>query len=219
MAGRPALFLLPLLAAIRILHAVTPVPAGALIRHPAHYFNLAHKRLLFIPGGPAAYKLTVAPEPRPVDRGIPLGKPSDPKGYSWRAHLPFAFGFAGRSWEDIYINLNGTLTFGVAEATSYPERETWADGTIRSMATALDVRAITGERPVIAPLWGRNSADSTRIFTRSAHDTFSVIWQAVRYQGVNEGYTPLGVRPVRSFGRLRSMPPCLPDLISPGAFL
>jgi hypothetical protein len=172
--------------------AVTPIPAGALLRYKANYFNLEHKRLRFRLRGPAAYDLSVAPYSGPIDRGIPIGRPSEPRNYSWRTRLPFPFAFAGKKWDEVTINLNGTLTFGVAETTDYPERDTWSDGTMRSLASAFDVRAVTGERPMIVPLWGLNSAESTHIFTRSGHDRFAVTWQAVRYQGINEGYAPLG---------------------------
>ncbi len=106
--------------------------------------------------------------------------------------LPFPFAFAGQNWNEVYVNLNGTLSFGAPEATSYPERETWPDGTMRLMASIFDVRAVSGERPMIVPLWGLNLADATHIFTRSARDAFEVTWEAVRYQAPHEGYTPLG---------------------------
>ena len=60
-------------------------------------------------------------------------------------------------------------------------------GTMRATASAFDVRANTGERPMIVPLWGLNSAESTHIFVRSAHDSFVVTWRAMRYQHVSEG--------------------------------
>ena len=165
---------------------------GSAAQHPAHYFNLAHRRLRFTPRGAAAYEVTAAPFTGSIDHGAPLGGPSDSRSHSWRIHLPFAFLFGGKNWRDIVINVSGSLTFGMPEAPDYPERETWADGTMRWQASAFDTRAITGERLMIVPFWGLNSAESTRISTRATHDTFTVTWQAVRFQAVNEGYTPLG---------------------------
>jgi hypothetical protein len=98
----------------------------------------------------------------------------------------------GKNWHEVVINVSGSLTFGMPETRDYPERETWADGTMRWQASAFDTRALTGERLMIVPLWGLNSAESTHIFTRATRDTFTVTWQAVRYQAINEGYTPLG---------------------------
>jgi hypothetical protein len=174
------------------LQAVTPLPVGALLQHPAHYFDLAHKRVRFRPRGTAAYEVTVAAYTRSIDHGNPLGNPSDSRSHSWRTDLPFAFAFGRKNWHEVVINVNGSLTFGIPEAPDYPERETWADGTMRWQASAFDTRAITGERLMIAPLWGLNSGESTHIFTRATRDSFTVTWQAVRYQAVNEGYTPLG---------------------------
>ena len=82
--------------------------------------------------------------------------------------------------------------FDAPEAKEYPERDTWADGTMRLQASFFDTRAMSGERRAIVPLWGLNSAEKTRIFTRSGRGWFAVVWQAVRFQGVNEGYVPLG---------------------------
>jgi hypothetical protein len=172
--------------------AVTPVPAGALIQHPAHYFNLQHRRVRFRPRGPAAYDVATTRYGGAIRGGRPVGAPSDARGYSWRTPLPFPFAFAGKTWNVVTINLNGSLTFGGPEATSNPERDTWPDGTMRSQASTFDVHAIAGELPMIVPLWGLNSPASTRIFTRSTRGTFAVTWRAVRYQSINEGYAPLG---------------------------
>jgi len=105
------------------LRAVTPLRVGAILQHKANYFDLEHKRLRFLPRGPAAYDVTSSGYPAAIRRGTALGKPTDPKGYSWRTRLPFAFPFAGRKWNELYINLNGSLTFDAPEAKQYPERE------------------------------------------------------------------------------------------------
>jgi hypothetical protein len=180
------------LTATQGLRAVTPVPVGVILQHQANYFDLQHKRIRFIPRGPAAYDVTTFAHPASTGRGKLLGKLTDPKGYSWRTRLPFAFPFAGREWNELYINLNGSLTFDAPEAKNYPERDTWADGTMRLMASYFDKRALSGEQRAIVPLWGLNSAGKTRIWTRSSRGWFTVTWQAVRFQAVNEGYDPLG---------------------------
>lgn len=193
MSARAAVLALALfLDGAEALRATTPLAVGTLLQHPAHYFDLAHKRLRFTPRGMATYEVTVAPYTGSIDHGAPLGSPSDSRSYSWRTHLPFPFAFGGRKWDEVFVNVSGSLTFGMSEAPDYPERETWADGTMRWQASAFDTRAITGERLMIVPLWGLNSAESTRIFTSATRDTFIVTWQAKRYQAINEGYTPLG---------------------------
>jgi hypothetical protein len=183
--------LLLLYVAAPVLSAVTPLSVGPLLQHPAHYFDLQHRRVIFTPRARTVYDVTTRGLAGNLNGGKPLGKPSDPKGYSWHARLPFSFPFAGRRWEEVYINLNGTLTFTAPE-TEYPERDTWADGTMRWMASSFDAGAVGGDKPMIVPLWGLYSAEKTRIDTQSSAGWFAVTWHAVRYQGVNEGYTPLG---------------------------
>ncbi len=143
-----------LLVLASALRAVTPLPVGTLLQHPAHYFDLEHRRLRFEPRGPAAYDVTSAPFRGELSRGMPVGVPTDTKGYSWRTSLPFPFPFAGKSWNEVYINLNGGVTFGAPESTEYPERDTWPQGTMRWLASSLDVAAVAGTRPMIPAAMG-----------------------------------------------------------------
>ena len=188
----PFRLLVLLCAAAPTLWAVTPLSVGSLLQHPAHYFDLQQRRVLFTPRASDAYDVTTVGLTDKLDGGKPLGNPNDPKGYSWHTRLPFSFPFAGRNWKDVYINLNGTLTFSAPEDKEYPERDTWADGTMRWLASSFDTGAVDGDKPMIVPLWGLYSAEKTRIYTQSSADWFAVTWHAIRYQGVNEGYTPLG---------------------------
>lgn len=174
------------------LYAVTPLPAGALLRNKANFFDLAHRWVRFAPSPDGSYNVTVRPSPKLVPRGIAIGKPSPEYGYAWRFRLPFRFPFAGQRWGQIDVNLNGNITFEGPETTTYPARATWSEGSMRSLAALIDTRAIDGRQRTIAPFWGLNSAEKTRIFTRSSSREFVVTWDAVRYQSLNEGYEPLG---------------------------
>jgi hypothetical protein len=51
------------LAAAHALLAVNPVPAGALLQHSGHFFDLAHRRLGFTPRGRADYLHWKGPDP------------------------------------------------------------------------------------------------------------------------------------------------------------
>ncbi|HWC96780.1 MAG TPA: hypothetical protein VG456_08525 [Candidatus Sulfopaludibacter sp.] len=184
----PALLLL---AAI-VLPAVTPLPVGALLQHPAHYFDLAHQRLRLTPRGAAQYDVTAAPFRGALENGTPLGLPTDPKAGYWRSHLPFAFPFAGQTWDEVYINVNGSLTFGGPENTGSGMPDTWPDGTIRSLASSFDVDSIAGKRRLIVPLWGLNSVEKSRISTSASRGGFVVTWRTVRQQDAHQAYTPLG---------------------------
>src|SRR5579883_1219647 len=151
--GIPALLLLA-----AVCRAVTPLPVGSLLHHPAHYFDLEHQRVRFSPRGASTYSVASSPFRGELHPGKPLGPPTDPKSYSWRTSLPFAFPFAGQTWHEVYINLNGSLTFGEPEDQEYPERDSWPDGTMRLLASFYDTSSIAGSRRMIVPLWGLNSA-------------------------------------------------------------
>src|SRR5579863_10451678 len=157
----------PRLAALFVfagsLRAVVPLPVGALLQHPAHYFDLEHTRIRFAPRGPAAYDVTSAPFRGELSRGKPasVGKTS----------LPFPFPFAGKQWDEVYINVTGSLSFGAPEYSmdpEHPDLEGWPDGTMRWLASSFDLDAITGTHRLIVPLWGLNSAEQTHIFTRTS---------------------------------------------------
>ncbi len=112
-----------------------------------------------------------------------------------RTRLPFPFPFAGKNWDEVYINVTGTLSFGGPEFSSDPltaDRETWPNGSIRWEASMFDIDAITGARKMIAPLWGLNSTEKTHVFVRSSRTAFTVTWQAVRHYETHNAYPPLG---------------------------
>lgn len=174
------------------LRAATPIAVGPLLQHKAHYFDLQHHRLRFVPRGPAAYDLTTTSWRGSVERGTLLPKLTDPRILNWRTPLPFSFPFAGRNWDEIYINLDGNLTFGRPEVAGEGDRDTWPDGTMRLLASTFDTGAVMGQRRVIAPFWGINSPEATRVFVSSSRGAFIVAWQAVRSHTARVGYPPLG---------------------------
>jgi len=174
------------------LRAATPIPVGPLLQHKAHYFDLQHHRLRFVPRGEAAYNLNTSLWPRTVERGTQLPKLTDPRILNWRTPLPFSFPFAGRNWNEVYVNLDGNLTFGAPEWAGEGDRDTWPDGTMRLLASTFDTGAVMGQRRVIAPFWGINASETTRVFVRSSRAAFIVTWQAVRLHTARLAYPPLG---------------------------
>jgi hypothetical protein len=168
------------------LAAVTPFPAGALILRRANYFDLQSRRIRFLPAGASGYKVSVSASLAQPKRGSKMAKP----GAS--LSLPFPFPFGGRKWTAVYVNLNGNLTFDSPDTTTYPERDTWPDGTMRGLASFLDTQAMEGRLRTIAPFWGLNSAEGTSITTSSSPRELTVTWDAIRYQSRNEAYAPLG---------------------------
>lgn len=176
-------------------HAVTVLNGGALIQHKANYFDLAGKQLRFTPRQRLAeYAVSVSGASRKPPSGRALAKADgfDPAGQSWRVRLAFQFPFAGQRWNELYINLNGNITFGSPETTLYPQRRTWSDGTMRSFAASADIAALEQRQFMIAPLWSMYSAEQTNVSIHSTGKSFSVTWSALRHQAINEGYDPLG---------------------------
>lgn len=183
---RASLLLLAGLVVLPRLSAVTPFAAGALVVHKANYFDLQNRRIRFMPSSDSTYKIVVSKSHAPARQRAVLMKP----GTSFP--LPFPFPFGGRKWNEVFVNLNGNLTFGAPDTTAYPERDTWPDGTIRSLSSSLDTRSIEGNLRMISPFWGSNSLEQTRITTSSSSRELIVTWDALRYQSPNEAYSPLG---------------------------
>ena len=68
---------------------------------------------------------------------------------SWELELPFAFPLGGATWDRVYVNDNGTLSFGTPVADYTPTENTFV------------------YTPMVAPLWA--DLDSS---VRSGHDIF-----------------------------------------------
>ena len=165
------------------LRAVTPFPAGSLIYEPAHFFNLSGRRIHFAPVGPNSYKTTSGHSPS-VTAGSTVLKPG-------AIALPFPFPFGGRTWREVYVNLNGNLTFAGPENPD-GHIDTWPTRTLHWLASRLDSRAAADGAGTIAPFWGHNSPAETRITSQSSGREFIITWDAVRLIGPGNGYPPLG---------------------------
>lgn len=174
--------------------AVIPVPADGLVA-PAQYFDLAGKTLRFTPSS-HGYLISTSKAHPLGDLGPQLKHPDFPsrRSFSWRIPLPFEFPFAGELRNELFVNSAGNLTFGRPEARLYPERDTWAGGTMQSVAGSLNDRSAAGQEKMICALWGLYSPDEakSRIYVLRTATEFVVTWQVERYIWFGEGYTPLG---------------------------
>lgn len=174
--------------------AVVPIAADPVIQ-TAHYFDLEGRTLDF-KALRRGYAVSSS-KARPIGEvGEKLGKADFQfiRSWGWRKPLPFSFPFGGRVWREIFINGAGNLTFGRAEAELYPERDTWADGTMQSVGGSLNDRAAAGQEQMICALWALYAPQDqkTQIFLYQSAKEFVVTWKAERYQWFGEGYRPMG---------------------------
>jgi len=125
----------------------------ALLANP---FDLQGAGLRF--DGGAAYSVTRLSLPASAAPGTPLSLADDD---ATRVTLPFAFGFYGREYSEVFVNSDGNLTFGSAESSS----------------TARTVGRLVGGPPRIAPLLADlDPSAGGRVETRTAGGTFTVAW-------------------------------------------
>lgn len=166
--------------------AVIPIPVGKTIQKAASLFDLAGKTVRFTPSGDG-YVATVRDGVDDGGKGDELvaNETSGDAYYkeSWRVTLPFAFPFGGTTATEIYANRRGNLSFGKPEHQLYPDRDPWADGGMRSVAAAVDVRSATGVEKMIAALWS-TFAFGTKIYLRVDTDAVLFTWNARQEQGL-----------------------------------
>jgi hypothetical protein len=189
------------------IHAADPLPIGSLLTRPANFFDLEGKTLRFTPAG-EAYELRLAPLEFQTELGTELGEPDfpvrgpyppqgnavQPVTRSWRVKLPFLFPFAGEAWSYVFVNSTGSFSFGRPETASNSERDAWADGTMRAVAAAIDVRTARNVELLIAPLWSvyGSRAGENHIYIRTSPEEIVVTWNTVRRKLPNVGYDPEG---------------------------
>jgi len=170
------------------------ISGDGIIEEPANFFDLEGRTIRYTPEGDG-YRVENVPFSFLDQQRIRLN--NDGAEFfgsitSWSRPLPFSFPFAGQNWDRVFVNLNGNLTFETSEATSWPERDPWAGGTMNQVANAVAGRASLGEEFMIAALWGLYEHNSADIFVSSSGPEFVVTWQLTRDVEFNVLYDPLG---------------------------
>lgn len=128
-------------------------------------------------GGYAVEPALKAPEP--IGPGTELDSDNQVRTSpvpAWKVALPFRFSFGGIEWESVFVNRNGNLTFGYAEADVWTEREPSETSTIGSVAAAVDARAAAGRERMIAPLWFDRDSGTVDVLVREEPDRLTVSW-------------------------------------------
>jgi hypothetical protein len=159
----------------------TVVSVPNLIRKPEHLFNLQGKTLRFVPLSQGGYRVATLPDATLI---------SCPHSLTWqelvteqgKRTLPFAFSYGGRSWRQVYVKLNGCVSFGDRESVDDPAYSPWADGGMMSMAADHAERSAAGQECLIAPLWAVNDPAYGRwqLSTREEPNRFVVTWDVQR---------------------------------------
>ena len=171
--------------------SVTTVPAGRLLHKPANYFDLEGTTVTFTPNGAGEYAVTIGN----LDWHDPSsGAKTASRVQGWYDYLtidlPFPFPFAGRTWTRVYANASGNISFQRSERMNWPQRDPWADGSMRSVAAAIDSRSAAGLEAMISVLWAFYG--DTTISVDPAPDRVVITWRAFRRTAVNIFYEPLG---------------------------
>lgn len=184
-----------------VLGNVTAVDATGLVRRQANFFDLEGRTVTFTPDGAAGYSVQVGPltwvetdaatarsfdfRERPAERPpSPFDDRFNPRwqqnngGENIGIALPFAFPFAGRTWTRVHANTNGNLSFMVPETVNWQRRDPWPDGSMRSVAAAIDSRSAAGLEAMIAALW--SVYESTTIAVDSTSSRVAITWDVAR---------------------------------------
>ena len=170
--------------------AATALPAGRLVYKPANFFDLEGKSVTFTPDGDG-YAVAVDDlnweQPGPAALAHQLR--GDHRQFAV-VDLPFSFSFAGATWNRVYANANGHLSFQRPEYENWPERFPWADGTMRSLAAAIDSRSAAGLEAKIAALWAIYGDLTLSVDSTPARVVFT--WSATRPEPGYRFNAPLG---------------------------
>ena len=172
---------------------------------PAHFFDLQGKTVRFTPRGDGGFGVKAMPEVVVVQHNLLL-QDSDSQGpsaaKSWNVPLSFAFPFGGKTWDRLYVNLNGNISFEKPEGEYWPQRDPWADGGMCSTAAAIDSRSAAGMEQMIAVLWGPYESDPavSQVRIDSEGNSLTVTWNVTRvaFGQVVAGVSTFQVRLYRS---------------------
>lgn len=169
---------------------VTALPVGRLIYKPANFFDLESKTVTFTPSGDG---YAVAVDDLNWEQPGLAASTHQLHGTHHQfavVDLPFSFAFAGATWNRVYANANGHISFQRPEHENWPERDPWADGTMRSLAAAIDSRSAAGLEAKIAALWAIYGDMTLSVDSTPARVVFS--WSATRPVPAYRFQAPLG---------------------------
>jgi len=186
---------LPLRSIVPPKPSVTVFSAGALITEPGNLFDLEGKTLRFSPSG-STYSVQSLPLAFDDSTGVILSNSSATRGgqfpqvLSWSVPLGFPLPFAGRTWNGVFVNSYGSISFGSAESGVSSGRDPWPNATMKSNAAAMDSLSAAGMETMIAVFWSMydSGLGSTRVANNS--DDVTITWESQR----NDRYvSPLGL--------------------------
>jgi hypothetical protein len=163
---------------------VTAVPIDHLIQNPANLFDLQGKTLRFTPAEDGSYRVQSLPESVAVHCNRTLeDKAAAGPWYSkgWSVAIPFAFPFGGKSWDRVFVNMDGNISFEKPESDYWPDRNPWPDAGMYSVASAIDSRSAAGFEKMIAVFWGPYQNPSvSQISILLQPDRLIITWNMTR---------------------------------------
>jgi hypothetical protein len=151
---------------------------------PGDFFDLQGKTVRFTPAGGRAYQVQTLDGSSMVQGGAALEDaeavgPWYSKG--WSVAIPFSFPFGGKSYDHVYVNMDGNISFDEAESDYWAQRDPWSDGGMVSVAAAIDGRSVGGLERMIAAYWGPYQNPSvSQISTQVSSGCLAVTWNMTR---------------------------------------
>jgi len=166
---------------------VVALPLEGLVTKPANLFNLEGKTLRFTPQKNGGYTVESLPTSKTVPcdqllRDEDAVKDTVFEARGWAVPLAFSFPFAGKTWQRLYVNRNGNISFEKHEGAYWPRRNPWPDGGMCSVAAAIDSNSAAGMEQMLAVLWNAYETDSRvcKVHIESNKESLAITWEVVR---------------------------------------
>jgi len=147
---------------------------------PEHLLDFEGKTLTITPDGTGGFDLQAGPLQWDADFGQRVDAGSDGFPSTPVTLGEFAFPFAGTTWNEVFVNAFGTVSFGGGQQAFFIDADLdGGDGSLRTFGNTIIQRGV----PVIAPLFHFIYDQSDDIFVRQDADALLVTWSISEIHG------------------------------------
>jgi len=147
---------------------------------PEHLLDLDGRTLTITPDGAGGFDLQSGPLQWDADFGQRVDAGSDGFPSTPVTLEEFAFPFAGSTWDQVFVNAFGSVSFGGVQQEFFFDADLdGGDGSLRTFGNTIIQRGV----PVIAPLFHFIYDQSDDIFVRQEADALLVTWSISETHG------------------------------------